>query len=285
MNKILLCGEKSFAAKDLFKKLKSAGFIVDSFSRGTEHKQENHITGDVFKMTQNPYLSKSYDMIINFIIIKNQGIEENIRYIKELDAFCAQRKISRLLHISSISVYSNDLLYVNEETEIESSCSLKGEYAAIKIAIDQYLLNKKTSYPVTLIRPGYIVSSDMEVSFAGIGKILPLNLILLLGNKKTSLPLIERSKLQDAIIRILETTDIQPVYLMLENKKGTKYQFLRSRTKRLIIPLPKFIVFFCAFVAKKLSIISEKQGAQIKGLFKETHFDSTQSEKALQITF
>jgi hypothetical protein len=46
--KILLCGERSFAASGLYEKLTAAKFDVDCFSRGIEERIENKITGDVF---------------------------------------------------------------------------------------------------------------------------------------------------------------------------------------------------------------------------------------------
>jgi hypothetical protein len=36
-------------------------------------------------MSENRYLSDSYDIVINFILIKNKSIVENLRYIEELD--------------------------------------------------------------------------------------------------------------------------------------------------------------------------------------------------------
>jgi nucleoside-diphosphate-sugar epimerase len=267
--KILLCGERSFAASGLYEKLTDARFDVDCFSRGVEERIENKTTGDVFLMSKNRYLSDSYDIVINFILIKNKSIAENLRYIEELDSFCEKRKVKRLIQISSISVYANELRYVNEDTPVESDSELKGEYATIKVVVDQYLLNKKTSYPVTFIRPGYIVANDMEFSFAGIGKFLPFNSILLLGNKKTSLPLINKVILHESIIRILSSENIESVYLVLENKKGTKYQFLQSRTNRKIIPLPKSIILLSSYVANKLFILSKRQLTQIKGFLKK----------------
>jgi nucleoside-diphosphate-sugar epimerase len=282
--KILLCGERSFAATGLYEKLTTAGFMVECFSRGTEGKSGNHVSGDVFTMSKNPYLSKYYDIIINFIIIKNKPVAENIRYIQELDHVCEIKKVNRLIQISSISVYANELAYVNEETEIASNQETKGEYAAIKIAVDQFLLHKKTAYPVTFVRPGYIVCKDTDFSYAGIGICLPLNMVLLLGNKKTSLPLINRDRVHDALVKLVFKNNMDTV-LVLENAKGTKYQFLKLKSKRIIIPLSKPVTLFISFIANKSGIISNKQSYQIKGLFKETCFDSSQSEKALEIKF
>jgi len=284
--KILLCGERSFAATGLLEKLTKNNFDVDCFSRGAVMRIGNRITGDVFGMRQNSYFSDTYDIVINFILIKNQSIEDNLKFIKELDSFCELKNVKRLIHISSISVYPNDLLYVNEKTDIESDYETKGRYASVKIAIDKYLLTKKSSYNVTFLRPGYIVCDDNNnLSFAGIGICLPLNFIVMLGNKKTSLPLIIRAKMHDFIVKLLTANSYNSVYLLLENKRGTKYQFLKARTARIIIPLPKFIILFLAYVAKRIAVISDSRLSQIRGLFKETYFDSSETEKELNFKF
>lgn len=283
--KILLCGNNSFAAKGLFEKLVSAGFQVDCFTRGEVGRIGKQVTGNVFQICENKYLVENYDSVINFIFIKDESIEANLRYIKALDRFCMERGTKRLIHISSISVYPNDVMYINEASEIEKDPNNKGGYASIKVAVDQYLIDKKPSYDLTFIRPGFIVSAKHEPSLAGIAVLLPLNLALLLGNKKTSLPLIDRIQLHEAIVRIVFKQNPKPVYLMLENIEGTKYDFLSARSKRSIVSMPTGLVKFAATIAKKLSVLSSKQYLQVKGLFKNTYYDSSATEFDLNLSF
>ncbi|MDR1120834.1 MAG: NAD-dependent epimerase/dehydratase family protein [Dysgonamonadaceae bacterium] len=283
--KILLCGERSFAATGLYEKLVNAGHDVDCFSRGIEKCNGYKISGDVFSMTNNKYLHEVYHIVINFILIKNQNIPENLRFIEELDRFCESRNVDRLIHISSISVYSNDEVYVNEETKIESIPDRKGKYASVKIAIDQYLLQKKSKYPVTFIRPGFIVDEKAKPSFAGIGFHLFSRIYILLGNKQTTLPLISKSRMHDAMMKVVQARNPNPVYLMLENRKETKYTFLRNQNNGLIISLPKLLVLFLAKIAKMVRGLTEKQYLQIDGLFKTTYFDSGKTEFDLGYCF
>ena len=92
--KILLIGNKSFAAKGLSKKLILAGHEVDHFSRGKEKKEDRNITGNVFSMCSNQFLRKNYDIIINFVIIKNSSVKENLSFIKELVRLGQTKKLS-----------------------------------------------------------------------------------------------------------------------------------------------------------------------------------------------
>ncbi len=276
--KILLCGNNSFAAKGLCKKLLATGAQVDCFTRGEEKSVGNKISGDVFQMSENSYLAGRYDVIINFIIIKDKGVDENLQYLRALDRFCKERKIKQLIQISSISVYPNEEEYINEESAIETDIIKKGAYASIKVAVDQELLNNKPDYKVTFVRPGFIVSSGQDFSFAGIGINLPFNLVIMLGNKKSALPLIEKNRFQEAIVRIVLHENPKPVYLLLENTKGTKYGLLRSRCKGLILPMPEKTVMLAASIAKNLKIFSLRQYYQVRGLFKNTFYDSSATE-------
>jgi nucleoside-diphosphate-sugar epimerase len=283
--KILLCGNNSFAAKGLFEKLLSAGLDADCFTRGKENRIGNQVTGNVFQICENKYLVENYDTVINFIIIKDQSIDENLRYIKALDHFCIERSVKQLIQISSISVYPNDIAYVNEDSVIEKDPNNKGGYASIKVAVDQYLLNKKPDYKITFIRPGFIVATEQVPSLVGIAVLLPFNLAILLGNKKTSLPLIDKIQFHEAIVRILLKQNPKPVYFMLENIKGTKYDFLEAKIKRTIVPMPQDLVMLAATIAKKLKVLNSKQLLQVKGLFKNTHYDSSASECDLNFSF
>jgi nucleoside-diphosphate-sugar epimerase len=283
--KILLCGNNSFAAKGLYDKLQNAGLQVDCFTRGEDSLIGNTVTGNVFQLAENENLALSYDIVINFIIIKNETIEENLRYIKSLDRFCKERSVKRLIHISSTSVYPNDLKFVNEESEIETDPERKGGYASIKVAVDQYLLNHKLSYDLVFIRPGFIVSPEQKSSITGIGILLPLNFILLLGDKKSSLPIIDRDLFHEAVVRITLKENPEKVYLILENSNGTKYKFLRRQNKKIIVSMPKKVATFSAEVAKRLRVISMKQFLQVLGLFKNTCYDSSASECNLNYSF
>jgi nucleoside-diphosphate-sugar epimerase len=283
---ILILGFRSFAASGLGEHLIDAEFEVDYFSRGEEKSNNQVITGDVYDICSNRYFRQQYDYVINFIIIKDGDIDENLRFIKVLCNFCQQKIVKRLYQISSTSVYPNHLNYVNETTEIESDPKIKGAYASIKIAVDQYLLNlKNSSFAVSYLRPGFIVSDNVSTSFAGISIKLPLNLCFLLGDKSSTLPLVDRAKMHEAIVKILQSKNNELVYLLLENKQSTKYLYLKRRSGRRIFTLPKSITIKLARLLLFISIIDKSQFRRIQGLFKSTQFDSTVTEHSLNIKF
>ena len=107
MKKVLLCGHKSFVASGMTKTFDRVGITYDCFSRGENKREAYVVRGDVMDMNHNAFLD-TYDTVINFIIIKDGGVEENLRYIKSLLEFCKEKKVKNLIQISSISDYPNE---------------------------------------------------------------------------------------------------------------------------------------------------------------------------------
>lgn len=284
MKKILVCGHRSFVATGLAEKIAKAGFEVHTFTRGTEKRESNAISGDVYRMDENPFLADEYDAVINFIIIKDSTVEENLKFAASLHRFCEKNGVQRLYQISSISAYPNLAHYVDETSEIEKDYTLKGGYASVKVAVDHYLMEQEHRYELSFIRPGFIVCGGQQMSLAGIVK--PMGPIgLLLGNRKTALPLIERDVLHTAIIRILQAEKKQGVYLLLENMRGTKHDFAKRYYGKRTICMPKSLTMLAAKILKAVGAFKARNISQIEGLFKDTFFDASETEYTLQMSF
>jgi hypothetical protein len=281
---ILICGYKSFAASGLKDKLAASGYSVDCFTRGIENKTGNIISGNVNEMHINEHLKKKkYDILINFILIKNGSVEENIKYLESLHLYC-NKHVKSLLHISSISVYSNEAIIVNEETEIEFDSTRKGSYAAVKIESDKFLLKQNKNYSLSFIRPGFITSLAKKFSTAGICIKLPNNFALLLGDKKTALPIIDRGRMHKAIDKICCNPNTKPCYLLLENRGETKISFLRKSFNGKVFIMPSWIILPVSSLLNKIKLLNKSKYWQIKGLFKATYFDSSATETNLQMS-
>lgn len=284
--RVLICGHRSFASTGLVDMMEANQIIFDCFSRGKEDKVGNVITGDVMSMINNKYLD-NYDTVINFIILKGKSVEENIDYIKVLLDFCKKKKVKHLIQISSISVYPNEAKEVDERSSIESDWHNKGGYARIKVAVDQYIEdNISEEIKVSYVRPGFIYTKNKEISKAGI-LISKLGINILLGDKKTTLPLINREVLHEAIIRIIKTDEPKKVYLILNKDKeaGTKYEFVRNQWNVLPICLPYWLIMGGAKLMKFIGILQPRIYQMFVGLFKRTWFNSTDSEKYLGMSF
>ena len=285
MGKILICGHRSFVASGLEEKLLKKGYNVETFSRGELKIDGNCITGNVFEMADNPYFSGEYDVVINFIIIKDRSVEENIAYIKSLADFCMASGVKNLIQISSISVYPSDVDYVDENSTIEKDWRRKGGYGSVKVAVDQYLMSQNWPFEVTFVRPGFIVSDEKELAMAGIVTKLPLIGGVLMGDEHTSLPLITKKQIHEALIRIVEAEKKQKVYLLLENMNGIKLQFAKKYYKGHVFLLPKGLTLAAAQTLRVIGVFKTRYLEQVKGLFKHTYYDSSETEYLLQMSF
>ena len=65
-------------------------------------------------------------------------------------------------------------------------------------------------------------------SLAGLLILLPFNTGLLMGDKKTTLPIIDREKVNEAIAQIITLDKRGGVYLIISKKTETKYGFVKS---------------------------------------------------------
>lgn len=283
---ILLCGHRSFVATGLTDRMTRAGLTFDCFSRGEEKRQDNVVTGDVLHMADNPHLG-TYDVVLNFILLKEQSVEANLAYIASLLQFCRTHGVKRLIQISSISVYPNTAEYVNETSPIEADYHNKGGYAGLKVAVDHYLTaHAPEGLHVTFVRPGYIYTKGREVSRAGI-LVSKCGVHILLGDQKTSLPLINREKLQDALLRIALLECPATVYLLLnkDRAQGTKYLFVRNQWNVKPLCLPRAPFMLAARLLRAVHLFREPHYLKVVGLFKRTWFDSSASESALGMNF
>lgn len=284
MKKVLVCGHKSFVATGLDKIFEAKGIHFDCFSRGNKGRNGNVVSGDVLKMADNEYLDM-YDTVINFIIIKNEGVDKNIEYIASLLAFCKKHKVRNLIQISSISVYPNKMDIVTEDTEIEKDYTNKGGYASIKVAVDNYLMQHvDDSIHISFVRPGFVYTKAQEISKKGI--LLSLGgFNILLGDKRTTLPLICREKFHDALSIIVQSEKMERVYLLLnkDREDGTKYNFACRQWNIKPLTLPRLPIMAIVGVLANLGMLKPHHYQKFVGLFKRTWFNSEATERILGI--
>lgn len=284
MNNILILGSSSFIATGLSNILKKI-YNVDSFKRGTEQKADNIIYGNVYNLSKNPYLNKDYDVVINFIIIKNGDVSENIKYIDSVLDFCKSHQVKKLIHFSSIMVYNYALKEVNENTEIESlKNTIKSGYGEIKIGVDQYLIQQKENLPfeLVLVRPGYVLADNRPCPFI---KKLPFGFSIIKGNKKSKQPIVRREDIHTALLKIIETENNLPVYHLFPNNDMTKYRYAKQTTNNIILTMPKCIFKYIPLFFTKMGIIPKSLYSRFEGMYIESHFSSQLTEYKLNIQF
>lgn len=281
---ILICGHRAYAARNLKEHLKQAGHTVICFSRGELKREGDVVTGLVNEIDTNPLLLDEIDVVINFILLKNGTLEDNLAYIEALCRFCEKRKVKKLIHLSSISSYPNETELITEETGIDHNYALKGNYGAQKVLIDEYLIKQRDErrLPLVFLRPGFITAPDHPNPIGGIAKILPNGFTLLIGNQQSSLPLVSRDEMQYGLQRIIEDINPLPVYLLVREGRHTKADYVKALfPDTILIPLPKSIVVGLAQLLKALHIFDERKFQMIKGQFKVNKFNAEKTYKKI----
>ncbi len=294
---ILLCGHRSFAAKGLVDKLNENNFFLTTFSRGSVAKSGTDVLGPVGQMLDNPYLEDSYDIVINYILLKQESIEQNRRYMEVLLKFCEDRSVKHFIHISSCSVYKNNARHVDENTPIETNPGKKGIYGAIKAAQEDVIFhNRPPGLKVSIVRPGLILANGMGGFIGGIAIRLPWNSVVGLGNSKSQLPLVTRRTANDCVVQLVKSPpqeDIE-VLLLADSKSPTRRQYVENCRDVLgggtkVKFFPVFLWKTAAFCGEILSRLIGKGRFGIYGKVSSVcrfqRFYPEQTEKRLGISF
>lgn len=276
MAKILICGATSFVANGLKELLLQKGYEVDTFGR----KNGSYIEIDRYEG-----LSKQYDIVINFAVLKNQSIEENVRYMEALIRMCKENGVKKLIHFSTIMVYNYHLGKLDENSPIDAVAGTMMEgYGKIKIAVDEYLNAVKEDLPfeVVMVRPGYVLADDRPAPFI---KRLPGGINVILGNKKSKQPIVRREDIHEALVRIIETDKNLPVYHLFQNNDITKYAFAKKTVGGVILTLPKMIFERIPYLLMKLHVIKPALYSRFDGMYNYNIASSEITEKKLNMQF
>lgn len=276
MKKILICGATSFVAKGFKELLIQQGFDVDTFGRKD---------GSYLEIDKNPLLADSYEAVVNFAVLKDQNIEDNVSYMKSLVEMCKQKQVKKLIHFSSIMVYSYHLGKLDENSPIDSVANTMMEgYGKIKIACDEFLNSVKQSLPfeVVMVRPGYVLADNRPAPFI---KRLPCGVSVILGNKKSRQPIVKREDIHLALLKIIETDKNLPVYHLFQNNDITKYNFAKQTVGGLILVLPKFIFEGLPRLMMKMGMMKKALYSRFDGMYNYNVASSTMTESKLNIKF
>ena len=276
MRSILICGASSFVAKGFMELLQSYGYNVDMFGRAN---------GKYLDIDKNSELAAKYDVVINFAVLKDQTLDDNVKYIKALIEMCKAKHVKKLIHFSSIMVYNYHLGRLDEKSPIDTvKDTLMEGYGKIKIAVDEYINSIKEFLPfeVVLVRPGYVLADNRTAPFI---KRLPCGINVILGNKKSKQPIVRREDIHKALVKIIETEKNLPVYHLFQNNDITKYAFAKQMAGGLILTLPKAIFERIPYLMMKLHLIKPSLYSRFDGMYNYNVASSEMTEKKLKIQF
>ena len=285
MNKILICGSTSFVANGFVTLLQKESYEWDTFSRGVKPSRKgNMVRGKYLEIHTNPKLLSEYDIVVNFAVLKDESIEDNVKYLQSLVKMCKEHKVKKLIHFSSIMVYSRKNKVVNEQTPIDSSeTTIMRGYGQIKIVTDEYLTSVMNNVPFEIIRvrPGFVLAPGMACPF--IKKIGPVSIIL--GNKNSTLPIVRREDIHKALVCIINIEKNLPVYLFYPNDGMTKYRFAKKIVGGIVFTIPKWLFCDIPYLMAKIHLIPGAFYSRFEGMFTSIKYSSEQTENILKIKF
>jgi len=297
--RILLAGHRSFAARGLSARLQAAGHEVTCFSRGAEYRDGDVVTGSVLALPEHPALQDSFDAVINLIVLKGDSVEQNRMYARALLRFCSDRRINRLVHVSSVSVYPSSRKVVNESTGMEADPARRGTYGAWKIAADAELIeNKPQDLHLVLVRPGFILGPGLVNPIVGNAFRLPSNRLLCLGSSRAILPVISRGLLHEALVRALQApiqhTGDPTVVLLVNPESPTRLEYLEVCCQRLgcgtgVTRLPVALWLTAAAAAEVGTWLAGKSNLtplrKVRGVCSRQVYDPSATEERLGMDF
>lgn len=286
MKRILLCGGTSFVAKGFAEILRRDGYKVDVFSRGDNPLRNGDlIKGKYLEIDKNTELADEYYAVINFAVLKDASIEDNILYLESLVEMCKTHHVEKLIHFSSIMVYDRNQRLIDEQSPIASSkTSLMRGYGLIKISTDEYFDSLKGVLPFELIRvrPGFVLADGVNCPFI---KKLPFGIHIVLGNKKSTLPIVLRSDIHGALLQLLkEDIHIGVCHLFPDNGM-TKYSYAKQNVGGVILTLPKVIFWGIPFILAKLHVMSGALYCRFEGMYITSRYSSSRTETVLNLSF
>ncbi len=294
--RILICGHRSFAAKELGPLLTRYGHQVTNFTRGRIGREGDTVRGPVEKMHENPHLAGPFDTVINYIILKDDDIAANERHMDSLLKFCSGTGVKHLIHLSSVSVYSAAAKVVTEDAPAETDPSRKGSYGALKVAQDNWLRNHHPDgLKITYFRPGFIFGPGMLDPIIGMGARLPGNQVLCLGGAGNRVSAITRELVDEALARTVAKPPEgkSQVVLVVDPNGPARKDYLTECCKRLgigthVVSLPKWFWLTAAAggeVMIKFTGMKVSPWKVISNACREQRFDPRATEQRLDMKF
>lgn len=285
MAKILFLGARSFVGKGLPESLDLHNHVVQMYSHGVRRREGCYIWGDYLHISSETLLDDQYDVVINLVVLKNQSVEDNVRFIQSLIEFCNAHQVKKLIHFSSIMVYNYQEPVVCEQTRIDSSADtyMRG-YGQIKIAVDEYLFTHRQELDAELIivRPGYVLADDRPCPFI---INLPFGMHVIKGDKRSRQPIVLREDIHRALAAIIATEHNNPVYHFFPSDGMTKYQYAKQTVGGWILTMPKWLFERVPYILAKWHIIPWALYSRFEGMYIYSDFQSRRTEGKLELKF
>jgi nucleoside-diphosphate-sugar epimerase/predicted dehydrogenase len=248
--KVLVTGGTGFLGKKLIEGLVREGYRVRVLARklsAIEPLQRLGVEvffGDVADKTSLSRAFEGADMVVHAAAGtsgKKTDCEsatlEGTRNVLEL---CGSSAVKKLIYISSCSVYGiadrgkNEL--VTEESPLERSPELRGDYSASKQAAEElvWAAMERRAFPAVILRPGTIYGPGGELFSPLMGFSLMNKLFVVIGDGKFVLPFVYLDNLVDAILRAMQQNAATGnIFNVVDDHGITKKEYMEKLIKKM----------------------------------------------------
>lgn len=156
MNKISVIGASSFIGKHLIHSLSKKDFNLNALSRDFVKNEAKNITFFQGNLLQPDTLKECIEknsIVINLAYLSQSSSNENMLAIKNLAEICAEKKIKRLIHCSTVMVCGDAAPNIVDENSL---CYPQTDYEIAKFQIEQMLLTYQYQFEVVILRPSAV---------------------------------------------------------------------------------------------------------------------------------
>ena len=129
---------------------------------------------------------------------------------------------------------------------------------------------------------GYVLTEGQQLPF--ISK-LPFRFALIKGAKNSVVPIVKRKVIHQAIVNMLKLKNLETVYLFVPDGNKTKYEYVKETVLNHYFFLPKWFILGAANLFTKIRLLPKSFYTRLEGMFIETQYNSSKTQKLLDIKF
>ena len=164
MSNVLITGISGFVGQKLASELSKAGFIVRGIDRVLNFDSRNQTYH--LDLSQPIHLEPSlYDVVIHCAAAKGdwnisneEFYQDNVVATQNLLAYLSKCEVRRLIHFSTVAIYSRDVTDGSESTKIEPDSVYGQTKLDSEILIRKYAEESRT--PTVVLRPSVIYGRE-----------------------------------------------------------------------------------------------------------------------------
>ena len=256
--RVLVTGASGFLGRRLVARLCESGWQVRALTRRESQAGFLHslgaepVIGDVGKLDSLRPAFAGVDAVIHAAADTggnpDAGRQITIGGTRNILELCTEHRVSKLVYISSCSVYGTAALaehdIITEDGPLEPAPAQRGPYSWAKYQAEQLVLNymREGGAAIVCLRPGTIYGVGGELFTPMLGFGFKRKIFALIGDGRFVLPLVYVDNLVDAIMLSLERPEsVGRIYNVVDAERVDKKRYMQD----LIIKLHPGARYFC----------------------------------------